>query len=177
MYYRLAYTKYQTAVWSWKTTALTSFPAVLHWLRIYSFFPQDQMRVFSSLSREDLKEMLRCENNGLPSGSVTADQFLRDRYLQPHKGTRYASTQETTAPLPGPSTTVAISTSEGEHRTKLFPPEENGMSWLDRKRLEIERGSGSDHNTSYYFSLPIALPQLLAWIRLQNSVREETLQR
>jgi hypothetical protein len=169
MYYRLAGKKSETALWSWKTTTLTSLPAVLQWLRIYRVVPHVQIRVFSSWAKEDLNEMFRCENSGCPSGSVTADQFLRNRHLQSQKGTGHMSRQETTAPFPGHATTFAIRESEDEHRTRSFPPEESEMSWLDRKRLEIERGPGGDHDTPYSFSFASALPQLLAWIRLQNT--------
>jgi hypothetical protein len=172
IYYRLAYQKSQANLWIWKTTALTSLPTVLQWLRIYGSFPQDRIRVFSSPTKEDLEEMLRRENCGLPSGSVTAEQFLRDRHMQVHPGTRNTSTQETTEQKSDPSTAFLL---EYENSTILFPPNERGMDFLDRKRVEIERGVGGDHDIPYHFTLPIFMPQLLAWIRLQSRASEEVL--
>jgi hypothetical protein len=35
------------------------------------------------------------------------------------------------------------------------------MDFLDRKRMEIERGAGGDHDIPYHFTLPIFMPQQL----------------
>jgi hypothetical protein len=172
IYYRLAYQKSQVDSWIWKTTVLTSLPTVFQWLRIYGSFPQDQIRVFSAPAKEDLEEMLQRENCGWPSGSVTAEQFLRDRHMQVHPGTQNTSKQETTEQKTDLSTAFSP---EYENSTILFPPNERGMDSLDRKRLEIEQGAGGDHDVPYHFTLPIFMPQQLAWIRLQNRVSEEVL--
>lgn len=172
IYYRLAYQKSQADLWAWKTTVLTSLPTVFQWLRIYGSFPQDRIRVFSSPAKEDLEEMLRRENGGLPSGSVTAEQFLRDKHMQTHPGARNTSTQEATeqkSDLPIAFLPVY------ENSTILFPSNERDMDFLDRKRLEIERGAGGDHDMPYHFTLPVFMPLLLAWIRLQNRASEEVL--
>ena len=46
-----------------------------------------------------------------------------------------------------------------------------GMNLLEQKRLEIELGPGGDHDTPYLFTLPIALKERLAWLRLQARVK------
>jgi len=84
-YYRLALQERHTAVWTWKSTGLTSLNAVLQLVRrIASLIPPDRIRVFSSSAKEDLHEMLSRENNGLASGSVTAAQFLQERGIHSH---------------------------------------------------------------------------------------------
>jgi hypothetical protein len=42
---------------------------------------------------------------------------------------------------------------------------------LERKRMEIEDGPGGDHDIPHCFSLPVSMPQLLAWTRLQTRVQ------
>ena len=44
--------------------------------------------------------------------------------------------------------------------------ENRGMSALERRREELESGPGGDHDLPYSFSLPISLPQTLAWMTL-----------
>ena len=51
-----------------------------------------------------------------------------------------------------------------------------GASALERRRLEIERGPGGDHDVPYRFALPACLPQVLAWMRLLAKVHRGELQ-
>jgi hypothetical protein len=44
--------------------------------------------------------------------------------------------------------------------------ERRGRSALERRREELESGPGGDHDIPYRFSLPISLPQVLAWMSL-----------
>jgi hypothetical protein len=46
-----------------------------------------------------------------------------------------------------------------------------GMSLLDTKRLELERGEGGDHDTSYHFTLPVSVKKQLVWAHLQTRVQ------
>src|SRR6266567_4672747 len=110
VYYRLAFLKPQTTLWHWKTTVLISLQAVSQWLRIYSFLPQDQIRVFSAPSKKNLEEMLQRENRGLPSGSITAEQFLRARHIQVYYVTRNTPILETTEQNSCSSTTFVAHT-------------------------------------------------------------------
>jgi hypothetical protein len=85
-YYRLAFQERHTALWTWMSTGLTSLDALLQLLRrISSLIPPERIRVFSTCAKEDLHEMLRRENNGLASGSVTAAQFLQERGIRSHR--------------------------------------------------------------------------------------------
>jgi hypothetical protein len=177
IYYRLAWQKQQTALWTWKTTVLTSLHTVFQWLRIYGSCPQNHIRVFACASKEGLEEMLKRENCGQPSGSITAEQFSRDRHMQVQEGAQNTLTQETIEQMSPPSSAFATGLLAQENSLMLFPSDESDLSALDRRRLEIERGPGGDHDIPYRFSLPTYTPQLLVWIRLQSSVRAEALQR
>src|SRR5579863_6597606 len=81
IYYRLAVQENETSKWIWKSTTLTSLVAVLHLLRIYSPIPEERIRVFSSICKEEMAAMLNRENDGLVSGAPTAGEFLRERHL------------------------------------------------------------------------------------------------
>jgi hypothetical protein len=173
-YYRLALLTPQTRHWCWKTTALTSLQTVFHWLRIYRAFPQDHLRVFSSHSKEGLEEMFTSEKRGVPSGSVSAAQFLSERQMQVPQRTPGVPMQKTTVSRLDPSSASATNQANEKHSTMLFLPKESHVSVLDQKRLELERGPGGDHNVVYCFSLPQSLPQVRAWIRLQKSACAHT---
>jgi len=54
--------------------------------------------------------------------------------------------------------------------------ESRGMSVLERRREELERGAGGDHDRPYRCSLPLSLPQVLAWMRLLAKVERGELQ-
>jgi hypothetical protein len=54
--------------------------------------------------------------------------------------------------------------------------EGRSMSALERRREELERGPGADHDLPYQFSLPLSLPQVLAWMRLLAKVHCGVLQ-
>jgi hypothetical protein len=175
-YYRLASRDYQTARWIWKTTALTSLQAVFQLLRIYGALPQDRIRVFTASSKEDLNEMLRCENNNLVSGSVTAAQFLQERNMQVQERVQSASVHGAAEQAVRQVTTGATSFPSRENSTALGSSESLGISSLDKQRLERECGLGGDHDTPYLFTLPTSTPQMLAWIRLQSRVQAGELQ-
>ncbi|HZR40340.1 MAG TPA: hypothetical protein VFB12_09515 [Ktedonobacteraceae bacterium] len=170
-YYRLALQDPQTSRWIWKTTPLTSLQAVFQLLRIYGALPQDHIRVFTASSKEDLSEMLRCENNNLVSGSVTAAQFSCERNIQVRE--QVPCTLECrTAELSIQQTTVTSCIPLREHNTTSGSPGSSGMSSLDKRRLELECGAGGDHDTPYIFILPNSMPQVIAWIALLVKVQD-----
>ena len=190
IYYRLAFQDRQT-------TALTSLQAVFQLLRTFSALPQDSIRVFAASSTEDLDEMLTHENNGLASSSVTATQFLPKRNIAISERAQSVSEQSVSAQAaqPGASVatwakdlwerhttmgpaqasqqaaTVAVSSPLRESITTTDAPASLGMSLLEQKRLELERGQGGDHDTPYLFTLPISMKERLAWMRLQTRVQ------
>ncbi len=169
IYYRLALKDRQTATWQWKTTALTSLHAVLQLLRSYKSFPQDHIRVFTSTSKEDLHEMLKRENNGLASGSVTAAQFLCDRHMLVQEQAQDSPDQGITGHVA--QSPLRSTASYSPLRQYSVAEDRNSMSPLDQRRLEIELGPGGDHDIPYIFSLPSTVPQFLAWTKLQSRVQ------
>jgi hypothetical protein len=171
-YYRLAVQEHQTSKWIWKSTALTSIVAVLHLLRLYSPIPAEHIRVFSSTCKEELAEMLNCENNGLKSGSQTAVEFLRERCLLANG----ISAQEMIEKTVRRSTAIAIDSSMRENRPASQSAHTSSMGLFDQRRLQIELGSGGDHDIPYRFSLPISTPQLLVWTRLLGKAQAGELQ-
>jgi hypothetical protein len=171
MYYRVAIQVDAAPAWQWKSTALSELSTLFHFLRLFGALPHDQLRVFSSPSREGLAEQLEQENQGLASTSVTAAQFLRERMLRPPTGVRSTSEREGGMSLQKGTIAVisqpAVNKRDGEGSVL----ECRGMSALERRREALERGPGGDHDFPYRFSLPISLPQVLAWMTLLARVQ------
>jgi len=167
MYYRVAIQVDPSPTWQWKSTALSSLSIVLQWLQFYRAFPHDRLRIFSSSSREALNEQLVRENQGLESTSLPATQFLQERGFTPRRAVREASTGG----------------SRANERTTSIPAEtspssyERCMSSLEKRREELERGAGGDHDLPYWFTLPTSMPQVLAWVKLLVRVQQGDLQR
>ena len=172
IYYRVAWKTNQLPVWQWKSTKLTSLEALFGFLRMYSPIAQDRLRVFSSSSLKGLDEMLVRVNKGWESTSVTAEEFLRERRILIQERTQRASEQYpekgaiavTTRPLVDESSSVKQSLDKW-----------NG-SVLERRRAEIESGAGGDHDLQYTFSLPLSMPQTLAWTSLLVKVQRGELE-
>ena len=156
MYYRIAIQVDAQSPWKWQSTTLSSLGTLLQWLQVYRAFPQERLRIFSSASPQELNEQLARENQGLLSSSVPAPQFLQERRIAPQGAVREASPR-------GPR--AHERTASGPAKTSPSP-DESDMSPLDRRREELERGAGGDHDLPYQFTLPTALPQVLAWVKL-----------
>ena len=197
IYYRLALQDRQTARWTWQSTALTSLQSVFQLLRTFRAFPQENIHVFSGTSTEDLNEQLKCQNTNQTINSVTATQFLQSRKLAVREQVQSASAQLVssqsdqpgesigvwakdlwnkhtamgTAQLARNASTDSTSSSLPESITTTGVLTSLGMSLLDTKRLELERGQGGDHDTSYHFTLPVSVKEQLAWARLQARVQ------
>lgn len=179
MYYRIAVRMDTSSTWKWKSTILASLGAVFGFLRLYRTVPRDYLRVFSSCTREAMGEQLAQENSGQESNSVMVEQFLRDRKISSREivGETAAHTmagsqrRTTTAVL----LRLPYDDIYGANKTTR-PLYEEGLSALDRKRLEMERGAGGDHDTPYTFALPHSTPQTLAWVRIFVRVQNGELQ-
>ena len=168
MYYRVASQMDAAPTWQWKSSVLSELATLFQFLRLLRALPHDQLLVFSSSSRQGLEEQLEQENNGQASTSVTAAQFLCERRIQPPAEVQQTSERERGTCLK--SVPVADISQQ--------PVNEPGrsMSALERRREELERGPGADHDLPYQFSLPPSLPQVLAWISLLAKVHCGTLQ-
>jgi len=182
-YYRLAVQVGQSTQWSWKTTAVTSLQAVLQLLRSYRMLPQDGIRVFTASAKEELSEIIRRQNNSLVPGSVTAAQFLQARKISGGEQAHIASEERVSPQTVQQGTDTATwarvvwekhqvaQAAQREHLAPAGAPSSLGMSFQEKKRLEIELGPGGDHDTPYLFTLPISQQERLAWIRLLKQVQ------
>ena len=164
MYYRVAIQGDPAPPWQWKSTALSELSAVFQFLRLYRALPQDRLRVFSSSSRKEMNEQLMRENKGFRSTSVTAAQFFEERMI----GSRGNE----------PTTSIAVITehSLNERSWGAQTVDERGMSSLEKRRGELERGAGGDDDLPYRFTLPTSIPQVLAWVKLLAKVQNGELQ-
>lgn len=170
MYYRVATQVDVAATWQWKSTVLSSLDTLFQFLRLFRAIPQDRLRVFSSSSREGPAEQLEQVNRGLASTSVTAAQFLCERMLRP-PAVWSASAREGGTSLERGPVAVISQQAMNEHGGGGSALESRGMSVLERRREELESGPGGDHDLPYSFSLPLSLPQVLAWMTLLARVR------
>jgi hypothetical protein len=169
MYYRVAI-QVDERDWRWVSTVLSSLDTIFRFLRLYHAFPQDRLRVFSSSSRESLHEQLARENSGGESHSVTAAQFLRERLLSSSgEGTRAAPARQTREGQEAATCRdVGSSLSSGSDMSSWRVESAHG---LDSRRLEVERGVGSDHDLPYQFTFPHLWLQALAWAKLLAKVQ------
>ncbi len=171
MYYRVAIQVDPSPLWQWKSTVLSSLDTVFQFLRLFRALPHDQLRVFSSSSREGLAEQLAQENQGLASTSVTAAQFLSERMILPPAVVRSTSAREGGTSLERGAIAVISQPAVNERGGGGGALESRGMSVLVRRREELESGPGGDHDLPYSFSLPLSLPQVLAWMTLLARVQ------
>jgi len=181
MYYRLAIRRAgdhrgQVPLWKWYSTVLGSLNSVLFFFHYYRALPLARLRVFSSSSREELKEQLLCENTGLGSNSVPAVQFLHERFNPVPEKTAEGSAHPTGEQREPATIGSATSRSCNECSTGAHALVEKGMSVLERRRGETECGAGSDHDLPYSFTLPGSWPQVRAWIRLLARVQRGEVQ-
>jgi len=175
MLYRVAMQTHTVPpVWQWKSTPLSSLDAVLRFLRLYHALPQDRLRVFSSTSREDLDEQFKRQQGAMGMHSVTAAQFLCERLISPGDATRETSAQKEQHNQKTGSGAVILSHSMNESSKRAATLD--GVSRLDCRRLELERGAGGDHDPLYHFAFPLTWPQAHAWIVLLMQVQRGELQ-
>jgi hypothetical protein len=162
MYYRVAIQLDTQPTWKWKSTALSSLNTLFHWLQYYRVLPHDRLRIFSSSSQEALNEQIVRENQGLLSTSTMATQFLQERLLAPQEVMREGSANKTR----GNERAVSIATLTESSLA------ESSRSPLEKRRDELERGAGGDHDFPYRFTSPASMPQFLAWVKLLVRVQQ-----
>mgnify|MGYP007135520943 CR=1 FL=1 len=130
IYFRVASQVGQSPDWKWRSTPLTSIQALMGFLKTCGCARKSSVRVFFSSSLENMDEMLSRQNNGLVSGSMTAEQFLTKKSIHS----------------------------------------------MDIVRLEMELGSGRDHDVPYEYVHPTYTPEVLAWTKLLAKVRNGELE-
>ena len=180
MYYRVAIQADTSTRWRSCSTVLSSLDTVFRFLRL-CYAPLEHLLVFSSGSCEELVEQLARENQGLGSCSVTAAQFLQEWLIRSPEMTRGTPERDEGAdrrwqPSLMGATAARSHPSVQENGTEGNGLGATGMSALERRRLELERGPGGDHAGAYCFALPASMPQVLAWMRLLAKVHRGEIQ-
>ena len=165
MYYQVAIQVKASPTWQWKSTPLNSQSILLRWLQFYRLFPRERLRIFSSPSREGLNEQLVRENQGLRSFSIPVAQFLQERGMTPREVVSQAAAGG-----------AQINERRAFAALSEQPPSASGASPLDKRREDLERGAGGDYDTPYQFALPLSIPQVLAWLKLQARLQQGDLQ-
>jgi hypothetical protein len=172
-YYRIAVQTKQSTTWRWMTTKLTSLQAVLTYLQIYRCPAHAHLRIFFATSVEALEGMLAVENQGGASFSVTPEQLLSEPQRQTLAEAKTAAETLASARQRTLTTTVNAAYELG---ALTIPPAVGGSTALEARRLELELGAGGDHDLSYTFAFPRALPVTRAWIRLLEKVQRGELE-
>ncbi len=169
MYYRVAIRQGdQLPTWQWTSTVLSSLQTLFQFLRLYGGLSQDRLRVFLSSSRESLQEQLVQENQGFSSQSVMAAQFLQERMIHSPEVSQGTSACETGRHQ---EQVVSAKTQLNENSEASNPFLPRCMNQLSKRQMELELGSGGDHDVPYRFALPLSRSQVLAWMRLLVKVQ------
>lgn len=127
--------------------------------------------ILSCSSHEELNEQLVRENWGLSSTSVPATQFLQERRIAPQGMVRVIAATGTRANQRMAPVAAATELPLGESSRESQSLDERGVSFLEKRRVELELRAGGDHDLPYRFTLPIAMPQVLAWMKLLARVQ------
>ena len=120
--------------WRWQSTALSSLTLVIRWLQFYRVLPCERLRIFAAGSREALNEQLLRENQGLPSSSVPARQFLHERGLAPPGRRRETAAAPTCAPAGTASVNAVTKPAQGESRSSPTFPAQGTVRRRGRRR-------------------------------------------
>lgn len=169
MIYRVAIRAINDSTWKWKSTPLSSLSALFGFLRLHSAIAQDRLRVFTASSREEMNEMLAQENSGQMIRSVSVAQFLHERGLSSLSAKQQSSTgREQELPVRGTITSTLPPLVQSHTTEPVSTPVaiQSSLSTMERRRVELEMGAGGDHDKPYVFTLPVSVPQRLAWARL-----------
>lgn len=174
IYYRIAVHTKHAPTWRWMTTKLTSLHAVLNYLQIYRCPTYAQLRIFFASSDEALEEMLAAENQGDASFSVTAEHLLSAG--QPQMLAAESAAESLALTRQRTLTTTASADALNEPAALAMPLTGGGSTTLEARRLEMELGTGGDHDMPYRFAFPRRLPETCAWIRLMAKVQRGDLE-
>jgi len=172
MYYRIAIQVPNQGSWKWKSTPLTSLGALFQLLRLYSPIPQDLLRVFTASSRQELDVMLSQENNGIPTNSHTAEQFLTQRGMHSQNSQQESSNGRKETQIRRATTITLPPLVTPNTPTEAPLSNQQGLSAMEKRRLEFEMGNGGDHDQPYTFTLPVSTPQILAWAKLLVRIQQ-----
>jgi hypothetical protein len=177
IYYRIATRSTRTNMWLWKSTELTSLDALFRLLRLYNRAPEHLTRVFFASSKLYLYEMLERENDGIASNSLTLERFLKEKRIDTQEMLRLEAevatpleTRQTVSAFSNPSRSLHASNAPVIQQAGIMESIASASSPANRQ-LQHEQQPGGDHDTPYTFSLPLYMPQALAWTVLLARVQ------
>ncbi|HYB02418.1 MAG TPA: hypothetical protein VED37_19495 [Ktedonobacteraceae bacterium] len=186
IYFRVAIRMKEPSQWRWKSSILNTPGTLFNFLTMYDCVPKDRLRVFFATSMKCMNEMLVRENSGLLSNSITVEDFLKNgrkidgqciRELEFELGlqesveliARSAITRKLGDERVPMAATPSIEIANYSTLESIGSSLANILSSL--KREDSEWSIGGDHDTPYTFSLPVSMPQALAWARLLAKVQ------
>ncbi len=174
IYYRVALLSTRASAWQWQSTALYSLHALFGVLNLYRAVPKDRVRVFFASTVLYLDEMLRRENNGLVSNSLTAALFLEEKRINSLEMARLEAELDM-LPKEQEELPAPISAGLALNKENRVTPRQHQDGWRTSSPgasfLQEEWQPGGDHDTPYVFSLPVLTTQALAWARLLARVQ------
>ena len=186
IYFRVAIRMKDPSQWRWKSSMLNTPGTLFNFLTMYDCVPKDRLRIFFATSMNIMNEMLVRENRGLLSNSITVEDFLKSgRKIdgQRIKELEFELGLQASGELVARS---AITRKLGDERVPM--PATHSFEIANHSTLESigsslanilaslkqedsEWNIGGDHDTPYTFSLPVSMPQALAWARLLAKVQ------
>jgi hypothetical protein len=191
IYYRVALRMDQSSQWRWKSSMLSTPGTLFDFLNMYDRAPKNRLRVFFATSLEFINEMLVRENSGLLSNSITVEEFLKsgrridaqhikelEFELGLQEGKELIARSVITRKLGDERSSVQTASSVEPANPVISEARvnkrESNLMRLTREELEWSRGG--DHDTPYTFTLPVSMPQALAWARLLAKVQRSELE-
>jgi len=79
MYYRVAIQSDRPPNWHWESTTLASLNTLINWLLFYYPIPRHRLLIFTSRSPQELDEQLQRKNDGLPTRSRPATEYVPEQ--------------------------------------------------------------------------------------------------
>lgn len=178
IYYRIALYSNRTIMWQWQSTALTSLGALFGLLRLYDRIPRHLISIFFASSTLYLDDMLRRENSGMASNSLSAELFLKEMRIDRQEMLRLEAEVEVTRQeqeeISIPLNLSGVLREESLSAARQVINQSSACSPATKQLtglLQSEQKPGGDHDTPYVFSLPVFMPQVLAWAILLARVQ------
>ena len=162
--YRVAWKRYETSLWQWKSTKLGTLHAVFGFLRLYHMIPVERMRVFSSFSLEDLDEQLREENEH--EALLIADQTQQEQHREEHMlpADDRARTETLQEQHRQEQEVFVARLAAALNKNGLQATVFNGsMDASGQKRLAYELGTSGEQDVPYSYTPTASFPLRLAW--------------
>lgn len=185
MKYRVAWKSRACPFWQWKSSTLGSFDTASRYLRRYTAFPQDRLKLLRGASRAELDQLLARENAAIARaarvGTDTAD-IADAAGTEDSRGGEAGWMSSAVTPdgmhayTCGEALATAAVSAPAKPRTVAPLAALSGDTSLEGQRVRLEAGAGGDYDTPYTFASPVSVKEMLAWARLLAQVRRGELE-